>query len=232
MKITIILLAIAGLVLAGLLIHTQQTAQTELAAAHAQLATTSNDLVVARTEVATVSTQLTNETARSASLEQKVQETQTANAQAEQKLQQSTQQLQALQKQLDSAKHAIMESEGKMSELDNRRQQLAVQLGAVSNQLVTVTQDLATARQTNTADDAQIKQLRQQQAALEMEKASLEWRLQDLDSLRGQIRLVKRELWDKKIAEWKQRDADAAAKGNHGLLLKNGVWTSAPKPAS
>jgi hypothetical protein len=63
-----------------------------------------------------------------------------------------------------------------------------------------------------------------------LERASLERQLNDLDALKSQIRVVKRRLWEKRIAEWKRQDEEAAARGNNGMLMKNGQWQTSPAP--
>lgn len=230
MKGAVIILTITAVVLVGLLLYTRQTTHAQLVVAHAQLvvaheelAATSHDLATARTALTNVSTQFQNQKAHGAELEQRVQANEAAKTRIEQQLKQTSNSLQ-------SARHAILANENQMAGLDATRRQLVDQLGAVSNQLVSVTQDLTVARKTNTANETQLRVLRAQQTALEMEKASLDRRLNNLDSLRQQIRLLKRELAAKKISEWKQRDTEAAVGGNHGLLLKNGSWTTVPKP--
>jgi hypothetical protein len=69
--------------------------------------------------------------------------------------------------------------------------------------------------------------LRERETSLEMEKASLERQLNDLDALKAQIRVVKRRLWEQHVAEWKRQDAINAAKGNKGVMFKNGAWSGA-----
>ena len=60
------------------------------------------------------------------------------------------------------------------------------------------------------------------ETALESERNSLERRINDLDELRVQIRVVKRRQWEEHIADWRKRDTDIGLTGNKGVLMKLG----------
>ena len=53
----------------------------------------------------------------------------------------------------------------------------------------------------------------------------------DLDTLKAQIRVVKRRLWEEHIAAWKRADELAGAGGNKGVLMKGGQWQTTPARA-
>ena len=87
-----------------------------------------------------------------------------------------------------------------------------------------------TTKEGNTANESELAQMRERQRALEQERASLERQLNDLDTLRSQVRKVKTELWQEKIAAWRQRDADKGAGGNRGVLMQGGQWQTVGTP--
>jgi chromosome segregation ATPase len=136
------------------------------------------------------------------------------------------QQIQGLTKDLDAAQHSVQTEEEKLSALESDKDRVMMQLGAVSNQLLSVQQQLGALQDAHSADQEQISTLRGQETALEMEKASLERQLNDLDSLRAQIRIVKRQLWAKKIEEWKRESEQEGIGGNKGMIMKAGQWQS------
>src|SRR5437773_174094 len=85
-------------------------------------------------------------------------------------------------------------------------------------------------RNAHTATEIELKGLHEREAALELEKASLERQLNDLDSLKAQIRIVKRRLWEEHIAEWKRQDQEAGVGGNKGMIFQKGQWLTTGKP--
>jgi chromosome segregation ATPase len=205
MKIVVILLSIAVLVL-GVLYFQSAQRPPEL-----RTILVTNQLVTAvapQTDVGDAKTQLEKQTERVTELEQKVGTLEIDKKNAEDRFTQ--------------AKRSVLAEEAKLAELESESQRLASQLSSVSNQLVSVQDQLSTLKKTNTANEEQIQGLRQQHAALEQEKATLEQRLNNLDDLRSQLRLVKRELWEKKIGDSRRQDAELAAKGNRGYLFRNG----------
>ena len=210
MKIAIVVLAVALAVLGILYFQQGQTAHQQLEA----LLVTSNKLVAAESEVAGVRSQMV---AQGTQTEQKLAALGAEKGDVEERLKQVQQRIQTLQQDLDDEKT-------KVSSVETQRDKLQSQLGSVSNELVSVRAKLSEAERSQKATEAELDALRQRQAALELEKASLERQLNDLDSLKAQIRAVKRRLWEQRIAEWKRQDEEAAAKGNNGMLLRNGEW--------
>jgi chromosome segregation ATPase len=131
----------------------------------------------------------------------------------------------ALRNDLLKAQENLQTEEVKASELDKERVSLLLKLGGVSNELLHVQRQYAGLKSRNTATEAELRQVQSDKNALELEKASLERRLNNLDDLRAQIALVKKELWSQKVAEWKRTDAAAAEGGNKGYLMLKGQWT-------
>ena len=137
-----------------------------------------------------------------------------------------------LQERLAAVEHDLQDERNKVTDVETQKQEVQAQLSTVSNQLVSVRQQLTGLQRTHKATEAELSALRDREAALVLEKTSLERQLNDLDALKNQIRLVKRHIREQKITEWKRQDEIAAAKGNNGLLLKNGQWLSISKPSS
>ena len=218
MRIAVVILAIAVVVLGVLYIRSIQRPEE-----HPMIVT--NQVVAAPpTDVGDIKTQLQAQTARVTELEQKVGMLEIEKKKVEDQLGPMQQQVETLKTDLETVQRLMQEVKAKSAQLETERGKLMMQLGAVSNELVSVQDQLADARRTNAANEEQIHALRQRQAALEQEKASLEHQLNDFDVLRARIRLVKRELWEKKVEEWKREGEKLADRGNHGFLLKNGRW--------
>jgi chromosome segregation ATPase len=107
---------------------------------------------------------------------------------------------------------------------DAEKELLAREMTSLNQRLETAQRRLAELQQTHRGTVEQLDSLRDEKNRLEMSQASLERRLNDLDALREQVRLVKRQAWDRKVAEWKKADAAASRAGNKGVLLQNGEW--------
>jgi chromosome segregation ATPase len=226
MRIAVVILAIAVAVLGVLYFQSARRTQEPPIVVSPQV-------MAPETDVGDIKTQLQAQTARVTELEQKVGMLEIEKKKVEDQLGPMQHQVETLKKDFEAVQRSMQEEETKLTNLEADRKKLVTQLGAVSNELVSVQDQLAALGRTNAANEAQIKALRQQQVVLEQEKASLEHRLNDLDALRAQIRVVKGELREKKVEEWKRGDEELAARGNRGFLLKNGrpqVQTPAVAP--
>ena len=215
MKIVVAVLIVALAVLGAMYYQQGQDLRKQLDAAREQART-------AEAEVATVKTQTAG---RVAELEQSVTAIDAEKAS-------STTRVGELQQRLAAVERDLQDEKSKMTDLETQKAQVQTQLSTVSNQLQSVRQQLTSLEQTHQATEAELGALREREAALVLERASLERQLNDLDALKSQIRLVKRHLREQKIAEWKRQDELAAANGNNGLLLKNGQWLTTGKPSS
>ena len=217
MKIVVIVLA-AALVVFGVLYF--QSDQARIAQAKVlqttqeQLTTTSNQEVAVELEMAAAKKQMT---ARVAELEQ----TLTTVGNDKTKVEERAKELQG---RIGVVEKELVEEKARVKAVEDERAQVANQLTTVSNQLVTVHGQLTDLQKTHAGTEAELAALHVKETALEAERNSLVRRLNDLDELRMQIRVVKRRLWDQHVAEWKKTDADAAVKGNHGVMLKDGQW--------
>lgn len=69
--------------------------------------------------------------------------------------------------------------------------------------------------------------------SIQEEKKQLEFRLSSLKELKKAMKLAKKEIWNKRLASWReyiekqrQADQDLLASGNRGFLVRNGVATA------
>jgi len=215
MKVLAILLAVGVLILGMLYFHESQNIKT----VREQLVTTSNQVVAAREETTTVKKEMTG---RVTELQSTIG---TEKAKADQQIGQ-------LQERIKTVEQDLQDEKTKLASVEDQRGKVVEQLTTVSNQLFTVRQHYADLARTHTATEMELKAVSEREAALEMEKASLERQLNDLDALKTQIRLVKHRLWDERIAAWKRQDQEAAVGGNKGMIFQNGQWQTGRKPAS
>jgi chromosome segregation ATPase len=143
--------------------------------------------------------------------------------------------LTGLESKLAQTSESLQAEEAKSDSLDRERMRLLIQLGAVSNELTHVQRQFSQLKAQNEATEEELRAVQNQKSALqaqkvtlEKEKEGLERRLHNLDDLRAQIRLVKKQLWVKKVEEWKQTDKADAVGGNRGYLMLRGQWTGSP----
>ncbi len=224
MKIAVIILAIVAVVVGVMFFNARQTAdqrQQQLDSTVAQLTTVSNELTVARTETTVALGKVEEGTKHIAGLEQSVQSATAQKAEAEK-------QAQALKEQLTATQHNLEEEKARLAVVEGERNKLQEKLGTVTTQLTEVEKKLAGLEQTHKGTEAELEALRQQKVALEQERDSLNRKLNDLEVLKAQIRTLRKEQWEQKIAEWRRRDEEAAAGGNQGVLLSDGEWKTAP----
>ena len=109
--------------------------------------------------------------------------------------------------------------------MEDERTQVTGKLTTVSNQLVNVRSQLTDLQKRHAGTEAELAALLMKETALESERNSLERRINDLDELRVQIRVVKRRQWEEHIADWRKRDTDIGLTGNKGVLMKDGQWS-------
>ncbi len=226
-NVIIIILAVALLLLGMLYIEGLRsnrsvrehhvTVSNDLVRTTTQLVAITNQLTVTQTEVAAVKLQLA---ARTTELEQRT----TEKVKTEEQLTQSRQQADAVRKDLLAAQQQIAEQAKKIGMLEVDRGHLVQQLGATSNQLAVVSSKFSDLERAHADALALIEKLRQRVMRLEMEKASLERRLNDLETLREQVRVVKQRLWEVKLAELKRQNEEGLAKGNRGFIMQEGQW--------
>jgi len=175
-----------------------------------QLAAATNEIAATRAELAEVKTKME---AQVADLKQTVTTLTNEKAEAE--------------KQVSSLK----------SELENTRQQfqqekvtLTDQLKQLADRLTEVDQKLADLEKTHATTVAHLQAIREEYVKLTNEKNALETMLHDLRSLKEQIRVVKQEMYNKRVEERKRLDRAEFALGNHGYLLRNGSWVTPRTP--
>jgi chromosome segregation ATPase len=215
MKVVVILLAVGLLILGVLYFNESQNAK----ATHEQLVATSNQAVTTQLELASVKTQIIK---RVAELESTMT---TEKAKADE-------QIGRLQERVKVVEQDLQDEKSKLVAVEDDRTKVVQQLNTVSNQLLNVRQHYADLARTHTGTEIELSALREREETLEMEKASLERQLNDLDALKAQIRLVKRQLWEKRVAEWKRQDQEASAAGNKGMIFQRGQWQTTGKPSS
>lgn len=217
MRIVVIVLAIA-LVVFGVLYFQSDQARIQqskvLQATQEQLISTSNQEVAVELEMATAKKEMT---ARVTELEQSL--TTVGNDKA--KVEELAKELQG---RITTVEKELTEEKARVKAVEEERTQVTGKLTTVSNQLATVRGQLSDLQKTHAATEAELAELRSKETALESERDSLERRLNDLDELRAQIRIVKRRQWEQHVRDWKKSDAESAAIGNHGVLMKDGQW--------
>ena len=217
MRIVVIVLAVALVVFGVLYFQSDQAriAQSRvLQSTQSQLTSISNQEVAVELEMAAAKKQMA---AHVAELEQSLTTVGNDKAKVEE-------QAKELQGRIATVEKELVDEKAHVKAVEEERTQVSDKLMTVSNQLATVRGQLSSLQKTHAGTEAELAALRTKEAALESERNSLERRLNDLDELRAQIRVVKRRLWDQHVADWKKSDADAAAKGNRGVLMKDGQW--------
>ena len=224
MKTAVVILAVVPVVLGALFLKQQQTGQYRLAATQEQLQVASNQLVATTGELVVLRAETRAQSQVITQWTEKVRLLDKDRGQLASQLQQVQEQSQALTHNLQVAEKAGEADKQRLADLQAEQAKLLTRGTALSSELASVKQQLARLEESNSAALADLKVLRQQKTALEMEKQSLEARLHDLDSLRAQIRLIKQEVWQARLAAYKRANAEGLAKGNRGELLHDGQW--------
>lgn len=210
MRIAVIILAVAVAVMGVMYFQADQT-RTEQAESlrltQEQLDTAKRQTTTAELEVKSVREQMLTRVAE-------MQQSLTTLGGEKEKVEARAKELQS---RIEVVEKELADEKTKLTAVEDERTQIAGKLTTVKQQLV----DL---QKKHTATEAELAALQQQRAALESERDSLERRLNDLDELRAQIRVVKRRIWEQHIADWKKRDAEIGLTGNAGMLLKHGQW--------
>jgi chromosome segregation ATPase len=222
MKLAIGLLVVAVIVLAALLVNLKQTANRESAAAREQLTAVSNEVTAARTETGGVKAQMGEQAAAS---ELKISALTAEKAQAEEQIQQLTNQLSVVQLKLQ-------EEQQKVGELEQETQRQSAQIGTITNQLVTAQQELTALGESHKVALGHLAAMREEYVVQAQEKAALDAKLHNLGALKEQIHVVKVEMHNQKVTEWKRSDRAGLALGNGGFLLKEGKWVATPAAPS
>ncbi|MEI8062863.1 MAG: hypothetical protein WCH84_02225 [Verrucomicrobiota bacterium] len=217
MKIVVIVLAVALVVFGVLYFQSDQAriAQAKvLWSTQEQLTETSNQVVSVEVEMATIKKQMT---AHVEELESSL----TTLGNDKNKIEARAKELQG---RIEIVEKELTDEKAKVKAVEDERTQVTGKLTAVSNQLVTVRSQLSDLQKRHAGTEAELSGLRAKEGALESERDSLERRLNDLDELHEQIRVVKRRQREEHIAEWKKRDTSAGITGNRGVLMKDGQW--------
>ena len=220
MKIIVIMVAIVAVVFGVLYFQSDQAriAQSKvLQSTQTQLGDRSNRVVAVEAEVADLTATKKQLTSRVAEVEQSLAALGTENTKVEDRVKE-------LQGRIETVEKELADEKAKIKAVEDERAQVVDKLTTTAGQLVAVREQLADLQKKHTATEAELAAVRAQEVALEAERSLLEQRLHDLDELRAIIRADKRQKWEQHISEWKQIDAEAAARGNHGILMKDGKW--------
>ena len=221
MKIVVIVLAVA-LVVFGVLYF--QSDQARIAQSKV-LKYTQDELIGASNQVVLVETAMAEVTAAKNQLATHVGELETSLTTLGNAKTIVEERAKELQSRIDTAEKELTDEKAKIKVVEDERTQATGKLTAVSNQLVTVRSQLTDLQKRHAGTEAELAALRMKETALESERNSLERRINDLDELHVQIRIVKRRQWEDHIADWKKRDADVGLTGNKGVLMKDGQWS-------
>jgi chromosome segregation ATPase len=200
-----------------LLVGCGRETERKLEATQQELTITSNDLAAAHAETAQVRTQMQQKVGE---LEQNISKLTEENAQTEKQALSLKSELENTQRE---SQEKIAQQETKIGGLEQDKQALA-------KQIVEIRQDLADLEKTHATTVAHLQAMREEFVRLTDAKATLEAKLNNLKALKEQIRMVKQDMHEKKVAEWKRIDRAESALGNHGYLLKNGSWVVAHAP--
>ena len=184
-----------------------------------QLTTATNELAAARAEAVEVKTQM----------QVKVDELQ-------QNISRLTQEKADTEKQMESLKtdleQKLAEQQSKVHSLETDKANLTTDVKSLNDQIADVNQKLADLTTTHAQTVSHLQAMREEYVKLTAEKAVLEAKLHDLKALREQITIVKNELHQKKVEEFKRLDRAEFAMGNHGYLLREGSWVTERTPGS
>jgi chromosome segregation ATPase len=182
-----------------------------------QLAEATNELAAPHTETAQVKTQM----------QQKMSELQQTILKLTGEKADTEKQILSLKAELESAKN---EFQDKFAQQQNKVTALEQEKEALTSRIADVSQKLADLEKTHATTVAHLQAMREEYVKLTDAKVALEAKLHDLKALKEQIHMVKVEMHEKKVAEWKRLDRAESAMGNHGYLLRNGSWVAARVP--
>ncbi|HUI06757.1 MAG TPA: hypothetical protein VL486_07100 [Verrucomicrobiae bacterium] len=129
-------------------------------------------------------------------------------------------------------KASVLQSElaSTQQQFQRERADLTGKLKEVTDRLTEVDQKLADLEKTHATTVAHLQAMREEYVKLTNQKNALEAMLHDLRSLKEQIRIVKQDMYNQRVAERKRLDRAEYAMGNHGYLLKNGSWVAPRVP--
>jgi hypothetical protein len=208
MRPVIILLGVLTIVLGVVCIQQRHADRDHLSAAQEQARITSDTLRAAQIELTTFKSQMV----------QQVTTLEGAVATAEQQRRQAQQQTETLKQELAAARKAAQEQKDQLTTLEQEKEKLVAESAAIAEQLRTAKQQLAAQEKAPPAAGGQPNTLSDQQVRLEL--ASLKARWNNLAALQAQVRVVKKQLEEERIA-----------KGNRGILLHDGKWNTATPEA-
>jgi chromosome segregation ATPase len=206
-----IVAGVAVVVLGILFFNANRETRHRLTLTQQQLTTASNDLASARNEIAAVRTEMHSQVDR---LQQSVTELTADKAQAKE--------------QIETLSDALAGTRAELENLTRDKQRLTAEIAAVSDQLALVERNLAELEKTHATTVNHLTAMREEYVVLTKQKAALEAKLSDLKALKAQIREVKREMHERKVAELKRLDRAEMAMGNRGFLMKDGEWMVTP----
>ncbi len=221
MKIVVIVLAVALAVFGVLYFQSDQAriAQAKvLANTQEELVGASNQVVLVETAMAELTATKNQMAAHQAELETSLTTLGNDKAKIEARANE-------LQSRIETVEKELTDEKAKVKVVEDERTQVTGKLTTVSNQLVNVRSQLTDLQKRHAGTEAELAALLMKETALESERNSLERRINDLDELRVQIRVVKRRQWEEHIADWRKRDTDIGLTGNKGVLMKDGQWS-------
>jgi myosin protein heavy chain len=209
---------------------TLDTTRTELSSTHTQLVATSNQLVSAEQAVTDAKTAAQAKAEEARLLQQNVEQLETEKRAVEQQLQQATDRTAELSRNLDTARAEIEQKNASVESLEKTRNALDAQLAALNHQLAAVQKSLADLDAQHTTTVGHLKAMREDYVKLTTEKELLEAKMNDLDELSAQVRVVKNNLHQAKVNEQQRLDRAETVMGNAGFLMKQGEWQVARQP--
>jgi epidermal growth factor receptor substrate 15 len=153
-----------------------------------------------------------------------------AYAQAQQLVSQLSEERTHLNEELAESQQTVESQAGDLASL---RQELE----SVQQRLEATMTEIASLQQEHQQLRAQNSSLSLQLSSVEVEKAQLEARLSSLQELRLAIRDVKRQMWQRRWAAWRERidrqreaDLEQLASGNRGYVVRHGQSTLGSGP--
>jgi len=210
MKNRIIGLTVSAVSAAILLSGCGRETEQKLEQTQQQLAAATNEIAATRAELTEVKTKME---AQVSELKQTVSKLTDEKAEAEKTVS-------SLKGELESTQQQFQQDKANLTD----------QLKQVTDRLTEVDRKLADLEKTHATTVAHLQAMREEYVKLTNEKSALEAMLHDLRSLKEQIRIVKQEMYNKRVEERKRLDRAEFAMGNHGYLLKDGSWVTPRTP--
>jgi len=135
-----------------------------------------------------------------------------------------------LNQELVNTRQAVESQTGDIANLQQELKAVQDHLDRTLGEIASLQQEHAKLRSDNASLSTQL-------ASLQLEKQQLEARLSSLKELKLAIRDVKRKMWERRWASWRERieaqkraDQQALASGNRGFVVRNGASTLGTTP--